>query len=274
MREILGFLVGFTFLTVVFSGIERIFPSIPGQRWWRRGARTDLWYWLLTPLVFKPLARGFTVVMLIVLAVAATRGVPLPVKGDAVRAWVMNGRGPLGALPRVPQAFVALLVVDFTGYWLHRMFHGKSLWRFHAVHHSSVDRDWLASVRVHPINEVVTTCLHVVVLMGLGFRADVLQGVIPFVTLYAILLHANVSWSFGPLRYVLASPRFHRWHHTSEQEGLDRNFAGFFPVWDLLFGTFYMPPGRVPLTFGLAHEQIPEGFWKQLVWPFRRQGPR
>ncbi len=269
MRDLLGFLLGFAFLTLVFSGIERLFPSIPGQRWWRRGARTDLVYWLATPLVFKPIAKGFTVVALVLLAIVATRGVV--VRGDAVRAWVLAGHGPFGALPPGPQAIVALLVVDFTGYWSHRLFHRRPLWRFHAVHHSPVELDWLASVRVHPINEIVNSLLPAVVLIGLGFRADVLQGVIPFFSLYAILLHANVSWSFGPLRYVLASPRFHRWHHTSEHEGLDKNFAGLFPLWDLLFGTFYMPPGRIPVAFGLSHEAVPEGFWKQLWWPFQRQ---
>ena len=73
---------------------------------------------------------------------------------------------------------------------------------------------------------------------SLGFRADVLQGVIPFFSLYAILLHANVSWSFGPLRYVLASPRFHRWHHTIEAEARDKNFAGIFAFIDLAVEAF------------------------------------
>jgi sterol desaturase/sphingolipid hydroxylase (fatty acid hydroxylase superfamily) len=270
MRDILGFLMGFAFLTVVFSAIERLSPSIPGQGWWRRGTRTDLVYWLATPLVFKPLARALAIVCVVVLALVATRGAV--VKGDAVRAWAVNGHGPLAALPRGLQAFVALLVADFAGYWLHRLFHRRTLWRFHAVHHSSVALDWLASVRLHPVNESLNSLLSAIVLVGLGFRGDVLQGVIPFFTLYAILLHANVSWSLGPLRYVLASPRFHRWHHTSQEEGLDKNFAGLFPVWDLIFGTFYMPPGRIPVTFGLSREAVPEGFWKQLWWPFQRRG--
>jgi len=47
--------------------------------------------------------------------------------------------------------------------------------------------------------------------------------------------------SVGPLRAVLASPRFHRWHHTSAKEGRDKNFAGLLPLWDILFGTYYMP---------------------------------
>jgi sterol desaturase/sphingolipid hydroxylase (fatty acid hydroxylase superfamily) len=68
---------------------------------------------------------------------------------------------------------------------------------------------------------------------------------------------------------LIASPAFHRWHHTSAEEGRDRNFAGFFPLWDLLFGTFYMPKGAQPEVFGVD-DPVPSGLLGQLVYPFRR----
>jgi len=126
-----------------------------------------------------------------------------------------------------------------------------------------------AGVRLHPVNDVVSRVAGVVPVLLLGFSPGILAGYVPFLTLYAIVLHANVTWSFGPLRYVLASPTFHRWHHTSEAEGLDRNFAGLFPVVDVVFGTCYMPPGRGPQRFGLARETVPEGLLAQLAYPFR-----
>ena len=95
---------------------------------------------------------------------------------------------------------------------------------------------------------------------------------VPFLGLYGILLHANVTWTFGPLRYVIASPAFHRWHHTSEEAGLDKNFAGLLPIWDLLFRTFYLP-GQVPRVFGVR-DAIPDGFVGQMTWPFRRDSRR
>jgi sterol desaturase/sphingolipid hydroxylase (fatty acid hydroxylase superfamily) len=62
-----------------------------------------------------------------------------------------------------------------------------------------------------------------------------------------------------------------RWHHTSEEEGLDKkNSAGLFPVYDLVFGTFYAPPGKPPIRFGVAGDGVPPGFWGQLAYPFRR----
>jgi sterol desaturase/sphingolipid hydroxylase (fatty acid hydroxylase superfamily) len=85
------------------------------------------------------------------------------------------------------------------------------------------------------------------------------------------MVHANVSWGFGPLGRLVASPKFHRWHHTSEDEGLDKNFAGMFPVFDMIFGTYYMPKDRLPQKFGLKNQTIPGGFWAQMVYPFRRK---
>ena len=92
-------------------------------------------------------------------------------------------------------------------------------------------------------------------------------------TLYAILVHANVGWDLGPLRRVIASPRFHRWHHTSQAEGCDKNFSGLLPIWDLLFGSYYMPAARAPSEFGAGDEPVPAGLWRQLAYPFRRPKP-
>jgi sterol desaturase/sphingolipid hydroxylase (fatty acid hydroxylase superfamily) len=122
---------------------------------------------------------------------------------------------------------------------------------------------------VHPANDLVAKIVPAVLAVGLGFAPAILAGALPFFALYAILLHANVDWDFGPLRSVIASPRFHRWHHTGEAEGRDKNFAGLLPLWDVLFGTYYMP-ARAPERFGVA-EPVPGTLWGQLLWPFRRR---
>lgn len=266
MRDLAAFLIGFSVLAVAFTLVERRFPALPGQRLFRPGARTDLVYWLLQPFVFKPVARAFTIVAVALLAVAA--GVHLD--RASLTEWVQKGHGPLARLPIGIQLVLALLAGDLAGYWSHRLFHRGRFWRFHAIHHSATELSWLSSVRVHPVNEIVNHALHALVLVALGFRVDVLAAVVPFFALYGILLHANVPWSFGSFKYVLASPTFHRWHHTAQEEGLDKNFAGLFPIWDLMFGTFYMPEGRIPVRFGVIGDDVPQTFWRQLTWPFRR----
>ncbi len=94
---------------------------------------------------------------------------------------------------------------------------------------------------------------------------------IPFLTFHAILLHADVNWTFGPLRRVVAGPASHRWHHSADAAAQGKNFAGPFPAWDLLFGTVYMPDGRSPDAFGAPSENVPELFWGQMAFPLGKR---
>ena len=84
-------------------------------------------------------------------------------------------------------------------------------------------------------------------------------------------MHANVPWTFGPLRYAIASPAFHRWHHATEEEGLSRNFAGLFPFFDLVFGTFHMPRGAARGASAFRTATSPRGIWRQLRYPLERR---
>ena len=54
-----------------------------------------------------------------------------------------------------------------------------------------------------------------------------------------------------------------------DEEGLGKNFAGLFPIYDVMFGTFYMPRGRQPRNFGIYGEVMTESFIGQLLYPFR-----
>lgn len=89
---------------------------------------------------------------------------------------------------------------DLIGYWTHRLFHGRMLWRFHAVHHCSIEVDWLSSGRLHPVNDVASRAVALLLIALAGFPLTILAGYVPFLTVYAILLHANLPWTFGPLR--------------------------------------------------------------------------
>lgn len=261
MRSVAGILVSLVVLGGALAALERLFPSVRGRRLWNSEAPTNLAYWLFTPLVTKAIGKGVTVVLVVLLALALGRE-PGP--------QLAEGYGPLARQPLWLATLELLLVGDFIGYWTHRAFHAARLWPFHAVHHSSRELSWLSAVRAHPVNDVVNRAAQALPIVALGLPFKALALYVPFLTLYAVLIHANLGWSFGPLRYVVASPCFHRWHHTVEAEGLDKNFAGLFPVFDLLFGTFYMPRGEQPRRFGISGPRVPEAFLEQLAFPFRR----
>lgn len=256
--------VVFAALSLAFGALERLRPDVAAFR--PPGSRlTDGLYWTLNPFITKTAEHaGFVVALLIMLKAA---GLPL----DKAHAQAfLNSRGAWAANLPVPlQALLTFAAADFFAYWQHRLFHGRRLWKFHAVHHGSTALDWLSAVRVHPVNEIAARLFQFIPLILLGFPVAAVAAYVPFLTLYGIFLHANVPWDFGPLRCVLASPRFHRWHHTSQEEGRDKNFAGLFPLWDLLFGTYHLPRDRKPERFGTVGEPVPEGFLAQLAYPFR-----
>jgi len=265
MNRIGGLFIALTLLSAVFWAIESLFPANPRQlRFYRRrGFRIDLAYWFLTPLVTKSISQIGMAVILILLYRRNIHDIQT----------MLNARDTLLARQALwLQAIEMVFVGDFVGYWTHRWFHSCRMWAFHAIHHGSSELDWLSAARVHPINDWLSRWIQASVVVVLGFSPVAIAAYLPFLTFYAILLHANVSWGFGQLGRLIASPKFHRWHHTSEDEGLDKNFAGLFPLFDILFGTYYMPEDRLPERFGLNKDDAQQTFWGQMISPFRTVG--
>ena len=263
-RLLIGLIVGFALLSVVFWFIERRWPALPRRPRAKGATLTDIIWWFTTPFSARLALLVAAVVAAIVIAFAF--GVPA---GEGLKRFFDRDTA-IGRQPLWLQTIEIIVLLDLASYWGHRWFHRvKPLWPFHAVHHSSEWVDWLASVRVHPVNEIGMKLLQAAPLLVLGFNFTAVSVAAPVLTVYAIFIHANVPFGFGPMRYVFATPVFHRWHHTSQEEGLDRNFSGGF-VWpDMLFGTFYLPKGKQPERFGLFGERVPENFWSQLGWGFR-----
>lgn len=259
MIQILGILIALAGFSVFLCTLERLFPSVRGQPLWRRDSNVDVLYWLFAPLVARTILKIVSLACVVVVFAALDR---------QVAARLTEGFGPVTSQPAWLLSIEMLLLGDLIGYWTHRWFHQRRLWKFHAVHHSSTQLDWLSALRVHPVNDVVFKLAPPVLLACLGFPLQVLAGYVVLLTFYTILLHANVDWSYGPLRYVVASPLFHRWHHTTEEQGLNKNFAPLFPFVDLLFGTFFMPKRQRPECFG-TNTEVPETFLGQLLFPFR-----
>jgi sterol desaturase/sphingolipid hydroxylase (fatty acid hydroxylase superfamily) len=186
---------------------------------------------------------------------------------DDFRLGHYHGFGPVALQPVWLQLIEIYLMFDFIGYWMHRLFHRRRWWPFHAVHHSSEDLDWLSSVRIHPVNDLISKFCQLTPFLLLGFNPFITLSTAPFFTFHAIFVHAAVDWDFGPLRGIIVSPVFHRWHHSKDRAAWDKNFSGLFAFWDRIFGTYYMPADRLPENFGIP-EEFPGDFLRQLGQPF------
>lgn len=161
-----------------------------------------------------------------------------------------------------------LFVSDLVGYWRHRLMHSAWLWPAHAIHHSDTVLTWISLSRFHPINKVISMGFDIAVLVMLGFPPHVIVMNAVIRNLYGYWEHADIPWTYGPLKYVFVSPVMHRWHHVREGDGVGRNFATIFAVIDLVFGTFYVPGRRVD-PLGVTDPNFPTGWVGQTLYPFK-----
>lgn len=242
---------------IVFAPLEYFFAIHEGKKILRPGWKLDLFYALFNAFVIKV---GLILVILGINYVTALL-VPQPL------------RAAVGGLPLWIQVVMAVVLSDLGFYGMHRLFHKIPwLWKFHAVHHSIETLDWLAGHRVHPVDQVLTKGASLVPVFALGFSD---AAVAIYVTLYfwqSLLLHSNVNVNLGPLRYIVALPQFHHWHHADHREAYDKNFAGQLAVLDFIFGTHHLPGHTIPQRYGTS-TPVPRGYVGQIVFPFKSDDP-
>ncbi len=252
MKIFVGQIVALFVLFVIFTPIERIFALHKEKKIFRKGFRTDVFHFLFN----RFLTDIGTFIAVVIIAVSLS--------------WFVSKdfQALLASQPFWLQFLEAVLIVNICGYFAHRLAHTVPfLWKFHSVHHSSEELDWLAAARLHPIDQIVSRSIAIVPLYILGFTKEVFGAYIVLALFHAIFIHSNVRFKFRFLRGIIATPEYHHWHHSNHEEALNKNFAGQLPILDILFGTFYHPKEKVPKTYGI-NEPMPKGYLAQLKHPF------
>ena len=256
--DILRLAIWLLLLMMVLVPLEKFFAAAP-QKFFRKGLLTDLGYYFLNSLLPKTLL----VLPMAGIAWALHRVVPNAIH---LRAASL----PLGA-----RLAAALVVGEFGFYWGHRWTHQiPFLWRFHSIHHSAEDVDWLVNTRAHPLDIVFVRLCGFVPMFALGLaqpmrgnRLDVVPLLIMLLaTLWGFFIHANVRWRFGWLEWLVSTPNFHHWHHTND-EHVNKNYASMLPCMDKLFGTAYRPKRQWPVKYGIDGP-MSSNLFGQLVQPF------
>ncbi|MEJ2176603.1 MAG: sterol desaturase family protein [Gammaproteobacteria bacterium] len=168
------------------------------------------------------------------------------------------------------QVLLIMFLTDLTQYWVHRAFHQVPLlWRFHRVHHRVEVMDWLAGSRLHILDVLLTRSISLIPMVLLGFSPEAINIYLPILALQSVFIHCNLQFELATLQKIVTTPKFHHWHHTSDVGCIDRNFAISLPVLDLLFGTYYSPPGEWPKQYGCTGPKIRPNYFAHLIAPFR-----
>ncbi len=240
-------------MVLIFVPIELVFPKNKLQSRFHPEWRTDLVYFGISHLAIQLFG-----VLTKKPAVAFFGWMNL----EEVHQWINN-------LPFVVELLIALVVTDFFQYWAHRFFHSHYfLWRFHSIHHSTENMDWLAGSRTHFIDIFFTRSVSYMPLYILGFSTLTFNVYVVFIAVHAVFIHANTRINLGFLKYIITTPQYHHWHHCQEPEYYGNNFAVVFPFIDKLFGTYHLPGNEWPKGTGLVDASFPKGFMRQFVYPF------
>jgi sterol desaturase/sphingolipid hydroxylase (fatty acid hydroxylase superfamily) len=243
--------------TLIFIFIEKLFALRKEQPVFRPEWQTDFHHFIVNHMVvgFVLLATNLLVHKLFGWAAK-----------DGIRFWVQS-------LNFWVALFLIVLVADLVQYWTHRAYHEVPvMWRLHAVHHSVKSMDWLAGSRQHILELIITRTLVLAPIYVFGFSKEVIDAYIIIVGFQAVFNHANVSVRLGPLRYVVVTPNFHHWHHSQDDVAIDKNYAAHFAFLDYLFGTAVKSDREWPEHYGVVGDYVPNGFFKQLAFPFVWKG--
>jgi sterol desaturase/sphingolipid hydroxylase (fatty acid hydroxylase superfamily) len=182
----------------------------------------------------------------------------------------------------IPLALAAMLlnalIIDFFFYWFHRCQHTVGvLWQIHLLHHSDMALNVTTTHRVHFLEHLLTPFFLIVpilILFDLPDKEMFWVATVP--ALWSYFVHANARIGFGRFWWLLSSPQYHRIHHSILPEHHNRNYAVWFPFYDVMFGTAYAPrrdeypPSGVE---GIAVSKLPHAFWLPVVqwWGMARR---
>jgi len=201
---------------------------------------------------------------------------PVVLSAAAFTGAALSGRIGLAlwpsSWPLAAQLALALVLAELVEYSFHRAMHEVPwLWRFHATHHSAPRLYWLNAARFHPVDLFAVGVLKLVPVAVLGAGAPVFALVTLFSGIHGAFQHANVPVRLGPLNWIFSMTELHRWHHSPRLEEANHNYGGNLIVWDVLFGTRFLPDDRdPPEAIGIEGlPRFPMGFWANLASPLR-----
>ena len=156
-------------------------------------------------------------------------------------------------LPVAIRLALGFLLFDLISYGVHRGLHRSNLlWKFHKVHHSTLQLDGLAATRTHMFENMVRFVPGQLAMVLIGIPAAQIPPVVAMAAIYGIFDHSNLGLDFSWAERVFVTPRLHRRHHVPATT--NRNFGATLNVWDRIFGTFIQIDTAAHERFGVPGE--------------------
>ena len=159
--------------------------------------------------------------------------------------------------------FLAILVQDFSGYWLHRLNHRVNVfWNRHVIHHSSEEFNLSCALR-QSISETVHFGAVLMIPAALfGVPAKIFSFLGPIHLFMQFWYHTKLINKMGWLEKIIVTPSHHRVHHAINPQYIDKNYGQIFIIWDKLFGTFQPELSDIKPVYGILR---PVKSWNPLL---------
>ena len=160
-----------------------------------------------------------------------------------VAAWpLLRSTGVhMGSLPAwwvvVGQLVFFVCLDDLLYYWFHRAMHGRWLYkRVHGWHHRIVTPWAITGHYMHPVEYVLTGTVALIGPLLVGAHVVTLWIWLAFRQWEAAEGHCGYEFAWTPTHLFPGNDgaRHHDFHHARVRG----NYAGFFPIWDRLCGTY------------------------------------
>jgi sterol desaturase/sphingolipid hydroxylase (fatty acid hydroxylase superfamily) len=175
-------------------------------------------------------------------------------------------------------AWLVAITGDFFYYWYHRLMHKSPFfWQMHKLHHMDPELDATTWQRSNWPDTIVSSVL-IILPFAIVFKVDSLNewelglaAGIMIATLKFFLMsgHINVRVQAGRASMFWCTPQVHRIHHSYLPQHHDRNFAFVFPMWDVIFGTYYAPKRDEFPPTGVPGETEITSFWDAQMFTVR-----
>lgn len=166
-------------------------------------------------------------------------------------AFVFLSAFAVAEIPHTALSWViCFILMDFCYYWMHRWDHKiRFLWTMHSVHHSSEEYDFTTALRMFWLVSL-TQWLFYVPLVLIGFSPIQVVVCMTLQPFYGLWLHTEKIGRIPVFEQLFNTPSFHRVHHGTNRQYLDKNFAGILVIWDRMFGSY--APEVEKINYGLT----------------------
>ncbi len=244
---------------IILTFIERIKPAEKIKGFFKDDMKTELITAIINIFIFLP------IIAILSYSFIDTILSPL-IKEQLFAEQIQN-------LPLTIQIILGAVILDFSTYWRHRFTHFY-MWSYHSMHHSAKQITWITGFRLHPIDLLAAILFNSFILYILGFSGIGFMGATIIIKAMNYFTHLNYNIKFSkPLRYIIASPHYHRWHHATNKQAYNTNFCGTFPFLDIIFRSYYHPE-ELPPKYGLSpmeQKSFPtNSYIGWMLYPFKR----